>query len=74
MRHNRKDTTVIIAQPEMSEAEGEALWNATHKYLGWEKPIAIGFAECLWSGRWTGHHFLGRAFIDDNRVFQPPKS
>ena len=38
--------------------------------LGWEKPIAIGFAECLWSGRLTGHHFLGRAFIDDRRVSQ----
>ena len=31
-------------------------------YLGWERPIAIGFAECLWSGRLKGHHFLRRAF------------
>jgi len=36
--------------------------------------IAVGFAECLWSGRLTGYHFLGRAFIDDSCVFQLTKS
>ncbi len=39
-------------------------------YLGGWKAIALGFAECLWWGRLTGHHFLGRAFIDDRRVSQ----
>ena len=43
-------------------------------YLGGWKAIAVGFAECLWSGCLTGRHFLGIAFIDDSRVFQATKS
>ena len=43
-------------------------------YLGGWKAIALGFAECLWSGRLTGHHFSGRAFINNSRVFQATRS
>ena len=72
-REYRYGFTEVQGPPEEWGREREAA-PAAKQNLGWEKPIAIGFAECLWSGRLTGYHFLGRAFIDDSSVFQPTKS
>ena len=66
--HNPEEPKGISAEMTISNLEF-TIFKRKNWNLGWERPIAIGFAECFWSGRLTGRYFLKRTFLEHNRVF-----